>query len=154
MAFTAAVLREIGGFDPALGGAGPSRCAQDIAHLFKLVIYGHKLVYEPASLVYHQNRREYTALCKQIYNYGIGLTAYLTKIMLENPELFPDFIIQSLQALFLSLSVRRLKNQKKSETHYPQELSMLKLKGMLYGPLAYIQSKRAESMLRNRISAG
>ena len=147
MAFTASVLREIGGFDPALGGTGPSRCAQDIALLFKVVLYGHKLVYEPASLVYHLNRREYTALYKQIYNYGIGLTAYLTKIMLENPELLPDFVFQGIQALLHSLRNRSPKDNKKLAT-YPQELSELKLKGMIYGPLAYIQSKYAAYMLR------
>ncbi len=151
MAFTASVLREIGGFDPALGGTGPSRCAQDIALLFKVVLYGHKLVYEPASLVYHMNRKEYSALCKQIYNYGIGLTAYLTKIVLENPELLSDFILQGIQAVWYSLSNRSLKGHEKSVT-YPQELSTLKLKGMIYGPLAYIQSKYAASTLRKVIT--
>ena len=147
MAFTASVLREVGGFDPALGGTGPSRCAQDIALLFKVVLYGHKLVYEPASLVYHMNRREYSALCKQIYNYGIGLTAYLTKIILENPELLPDFIVQGIQAAWYSFRNQSSKSDKKS-TAYPQELSALKLKGMIYGPLAYIQSKYAAYRLR------
>ncbi len=153
MAFTASVLREIGGFDPALGGTGPSRCGQDIALLFKVVLYGHKLVYEPASLVYHLNRREYSALCKQIYNYGVGLTAYLTKVILENPELLPDFILQGIQSVLHSLRDQLSRDQspkshKKSVT-YPQELSALKLKGMIYGPLAYIQSKYAASRLRN-----
>ena len=46
---------------------------------------GYQLVYEPASLLHHLHHRDYAILRKQIYRYGVGLTAYLTKAILENP---------------------------------------------------------------------
>jgi glycosyltransferase involved in cell wall biosynthesis len=147
VAFTAAYLRSVGGFDPALGGNGPARCGQDIAAFFQVIMRGHKLVYEPASVGYHLNQREYQRLRKQIYNYGVGLTAYLTKSMLENPRLLLDFILKVLYAPSSISSAVASKGTKRL-AHYPRELIMIKLKGMLYGPVAYLQSRwMARNML-------
>lgn len=140
MAFTADFLHEVGGFDPALGGNGPSRNGQDIAVFFEVMVRGYTLVYEPASLLYHLHRREYSALCKQIYNYGVGLTALLTKAVLNNPLRLFDLLAKVPYGLFFLLSARSPKNRKRSE-RYPEELILLERKGMLYGPLAYLQSR-------------
>ncbi len=145
VAFTAAFLRSVGGFDPALGGNGPARCGQDIAAFFQAIIRGHKLVCEPAAVGYHPHYREYNRLRKQIYNYGVGLTAYLTKSLLENPRLLFDFIPKVLSAPSFILRAVASKDGKRL-THYPKELVIVKLKGMLYRPIAYLQSRR---MVRN-----
>ena len=86
MAFRADFIRSLGGFDPALGGIGPSKCGQDIDTFFNVIISGHTLVYTPSALLYHQHRRTIIALQKQIFNYGIGFTAYLTKNLLRRPD--------------------------------------------------------------------
>lgn len=146
MAFTSPFLRSVNGFDPALGGNGPARCSQDIAVFFQVITQGYKLVYEPASLVYHLHRRKYSDLRKQIYNYGVGLTAYLTKSFLENPRLLFDFIAKLVYATFLLLSTHSPRRRK--STLYPKELIRVKRKGMLYGPLAYLQSRRMMQKVR------
>jgi glycosyltransferase involved in cell wall biosynthesis len=140
MAFTAAFLRSVNGFDPALGGNGPARCSQDIAVFFQVITRGYTLVYEPASLVYHLHRRTYSELRKQIYNYGVGLTAYLTKSFLDNPRLLFDFIAQLAYAPFLLL--RTHSPHRRKSALYPKELIRVKRKGMMYGPLAYVRSRR------------
>jgi len=142
MAFTAAFLRSVGGFDPALGAGTPAQNGEDIAVFFQVITQGYKLVYQPAALVYHLHRRHYRELCKQIYTYGVGLTAYLTKSLLDNPRLLVDFVIKVPYGLFFSLSSRSSKNSKKS-IHYPKELIRLERKGMLYGTFAYLQSRWA-----------
>jgi GT2 family glycosyltransferase len=134
MAFRPAFLRTIGGFDPAL------QCGMDIAAFFQTVKQGHKLVYEPAALVYHTHRRSYAELQKQIYNYGVALTAYLTKSVLERPQRLFELVGKIPYGLFFTLSSKSPKNHKKS-LHYPKDLTMLELKGMLYGPFAYLQRK-------------
>lgn len=149
MACTADFLRKVGGFDPALGGNGPSRCAQDIAVLFQVVARGYTLVYEPTSVVYHLNRREYRALSRQIYNYGIGMTAYLTRSLLHNPRLLFDFLPKAAFAFARLLSGKATKRDEPVAS-YPRELTILKLKGMLYGPLAYLQSWGMARKLRDR----
>ena len=142
MAFTAAFLRSEGGFDPALGPGTRAGGGEDLAAFFRVIIGGYQLVYEPASLLYHLHRRGYAHLQKQIYHYGSGLTAYLTKIILENPLLLFNILANAPYGLFFILSSRSPKNRKKSK-NYPQELSALERKGMLYGPLAYVLSRWA-----------
>lgn len=139
MAFTAAFLRSVGGFDPALGAASPAHGGEDLAAFFQVITQGYKLVYVPTALVYHPHRRDYGALRKQIYQYGIGLVAYLTKSVFDAPRLLFDLIPKLPYSLFFILSGQSPKNSKKSK-NYPQELTMLELKGMLYGPFAYMQS--------------
>jgi GT2 family glycosyltransferase len=142
MAFTAAFLRSVGGFDPALGPGSPAQGGEDLTLFFQAVTQGYKLVYESAALMYHPHRRDYSGLRKQIYQYGIGLTAYLTRSMLDTPRLLLDLVTKLPYGLFFILSARSPKNSKKS-MNYPQELTMLERKGMLYGPFAYMRSRWA-----------
>jgi hypothetical protein len=140
MAFRATFLRSVGGFDPALGPGSPAQGGEDLTLFFQAVTLGYKLVYEPASLAYHPHYREYVGLRKQIYNYGVGLVAYLTKNLLDNPRLLFDFIPKLPYGLVFTLSTDSPKNSKKSED-YPKELTTIELKGMLYGPFAYLYSR-------------
>ncbi len=142
MAFTAAFLRSVGGFDPALSASSPARSGEDTAAFFQAVTRGYKLVYEPAALVYHLHHRDYAGLQKQIYGYGVGLTAYLMKIVLEQPRFLFDLVSKLPYGLFFMLNVRSPKNSQKSQ-NYPKELTMLERKGMLYGPFAYLRSRWA-----------
>src|SRR6266487_1701908 len=154
-AFTAAFLRGVGGFDPALGPGDRTQAGEDLALFFQAVIGGHKLVYTPDALLYHLHRRDEASLHRQMYNYGVGLTAYLTKSLLDNPRLLLNLITKVPYGLYFTLSARSPKNRKKS-MHYPKELTRLELKGMVYGPFAYIRSRWATRNARKalRKSAG
>ncbi len=138
MAFTAEFLQSIGGFDPALGTGSPAQNGEDLAVFFQVITRGYKLVYTPSALLFHLHRRDYPGLRKQIYSYGVGLAAYLMKSMLDNPRLILNFVTKIPYGLYFTLSSRSPKNSKKS-IHYPRDLSIVELKGMLYGPFAYVQ---------------
>ena len=140
MAFTAALLQSVNGFDPALGPGVPARAGEDLALFFQAIMHGHTVVYTPASLLYHLHRRDYTHLRQQMYNYGVGLTAYLTKNICDTPRLLFDFASKVPYGLYFTLSHRSPKNTKKS-SHYPKELTRLELAGMLYGPFAYVRQR-------------
>lgn len=151
MAFNAAFLRSIGGFDLVLGSNGLVQSGEDIAAFFQVIMHGYKLVYEPASLGYHLPRQEYTSLQKQIYNYGVGATAYLTKNLLEYPQLLFDLLTKVPYDLFRN----RLASSSKSEvtsTYYPKDLITLMRRGMLYGPFAYIWSRWKTRSQRKALS--
>jgi glycosyltransferase involved in cell wall biosynthesis len=139
MGFTAAFLRGVGGFDPALG-AGRKASGEDIAALFQAIARGSKLVQQPTALVYHRHRRNYTSLRKQIYHYGTGYTAYLIKSILDNPQLLLD-LITKLPFDFFSILRSWSSHKRKKSIYYPKELNWLELNGRLYGPIAYIQSR-------------
>lgn len=139
MAFTSAFLREVNGFDPVLGPGMPARAAEDLTLFFQVMMRNHKLIYTPASLLYHLHRRDYGGLCQQMYNYGIGLSVYILRNLLYHPRLLFDFVTKVPYGLYFTLSGQSSKNKKKS-IHYPKELTRLELEGLLYGPFAYVQS--------------
>lgn len=151
MAFTAAFLRSIGGFDSSLG-AGNRAGGEDLAAFIQVIMLGQKLVYEPASLLYHLHRRDYAGLRKQIYHYGTAPIAVLTKVVLEHPSFLFDLIAKVPYGLFFILSSRSPKNRKRSKD-YPKELIILERKGMLNGPFAYLRSRWAMRKLPSRALA-
>lgn len=114
----------------------------DLAAFFRVITGGEALVYEPAAIVRHAHYQEYSALERQIYGYGVGLTAFLTKAMLDQPWLLLALAAKAPRGLVYALSPRSGKNQKKG-TDYPANLTTLERKGMLHGPLAALRSARA-----------
>jgi GT2 family glycosyltransferase len=135
MAFRPDFLRRAGGFDLAL------QCGMDIAAFFQTIKQGHTLIYEPAALAYHTHRRSYAELQRQIHNYGVAITAFLTKSMIEQPRNIFELVTKIPYGLFFTFASRSPKNQKKAG-HYPKDLTLLELKGMLSGPWFYLRRRR------------
>jgi GT2 family glycosyltransferase len=140
IAFKASYLRAIGGFDPVLGAGTLARGGEDLFIFFQTIMQGHTIAYEPAALLYHPHHRGYANLRKQMYCYGVGVTAYLTKVVVDRPMLLFDLIKRIPYGLFFTFSTRSPKNSRKSNI-YPKELTRLELLGMLYGPLACLKSR-------------
>jgi GT2 family glycosyltransferase len=152
MAFRTAALARIGGFDPAIGTGTPALGGDDLAAFFRVITDGFTLVYEPAAIVRHTHYRDYAALHRQIHGYGVGLTAFLTKALLDQPHLALDLIAKLPRGLYYALSFGSGKNLKKG-ADYPEELTALERKGMVYGPLAFVRSRLAAQRYDRR-SAG
>lgn len=142
MSFRASALRDIGNFDPALGNGTPALGGVDSEVLLRSILSDQQIVYNPAAIVWHTHRREFEGLSKQIYSYGVGLTAYLLKTLLYRPDLRADFAKRVPKGVVFALSSSSEKNERK-QADYPKELTRLELRGMLYGPLAYWRSRRA-----------
>lgn len=141
MAYRRSVLLELGGFDTALGPATPTLGGEDIDTMLRVVLGGYTLLYEPAAIVRHPPYRAYTGLRRQIQGYGTGLTACLFKTVFTQPRLLPDFIAKVPQGMLFALSARSPHHAGK-QADYPKELTWLEIKGMFYGPLAYLRSRR------------
>lgn len=150
MAFRRSSLARIGDFDPAMGTGTPAMGGDDLAAFFRVITGGEALVYEPAAIVRHGHYREYAALQRQIYGYGVGLTAFLTKAMLDQPALLFDLALKAPRGLVYALSPRSGKNKKKG-TDYPAELTTLERKGMVYGPLAALRSVQSVRTFDQRL---
>jgi GT2 family glycosyltransferase len=141
MAFSRSFLETIGGFDQALGPGTLAQNGEDLDAFFQVLIRGYSLVYTPRALLYHLHRRDYSGLHRQIYTYGVGLTAYLTKCVVQNPSLLPNLAKKIPSGLYYLLNAHSSKNNKKSSC-YPKELTTAEWRGMCYGPLAYLRSRR------------
>jgi GT2 family glycosyltransferase len=140
MAFRTSALREMGGFDPALGAGSRGVGGDDLAAFYQVITRGWRLVYQPAAIVHHWDPREFAALRRRAYGYGVGLTAYLTKCLVDRPWLALDIAIRVPYGLLYLLRPGSQKNKKK-RADYPKELNWIERKGMLAGPLAYLRSR-------------
>jgi O-antigen biosynthesis protein len=85
MAFRTQALEGLGGFDETLGVGTKARGGDDLAAFYDVIRAGHRLVYEPAALVRHHHHVDTAAVRRLAYSYGIALSAYLTRTVVERP---------------------------------------------------------------------
>jgi GT2 family glycosyltransferase len=142
MAFRADVLKAGGGFDPALGAGSLAYGGDDLAAFFAVVAGGHRLVYEPAAMVHHHYRGDEASLSRQVFGYGAGLTAYLTKTLFDRPARVVELIRRAPRGVVYALSPRSPKNSRQADD-FPGALRRRELLGMLIGPFAYVRSRWA-----------
>jgi GT2 family glycosyltransferase len=138
MAFRTSFLREIGGFDPAMGAGASSRGGDDLAAFFRVLAAGKALVYEPAAVVWHRYEGEDLAsLRRRAFGYGAGLTAYLTSVVVEEPVRLVDLVRLAPAGLRWS-GGRTSPRRAAIELGYPSKLLWVERRGMAYGPLGYL----------------
>jgi GT2 family glycosyltransferase len=140
MAFRTAAIRKLGGFDPALGAGSKAKGGDDLQAFFSIVNAGYTLVYEPAALLYHLHQSELNSLKSRAFGYGMGLSAYLTSVMVDHPILFFDILWRLPMGLYYMFSNKSPKNSNK-RSDYPEELTQLERQGLFQGALAYLRSR-------------
>jgi GT2 family glycosyltransferase len=134
MAFRTATLRELGGFDPRFTVGG-----EDLDAFLKVVLAGHRLVYEPSAVVWHEHPADYAALERIIFRYGVALTALMTKWLVSDRAVARDILVRLPGALRLALDGHSRKNAGKL-AGYPRRLTLLELGGMVTGPFVFAES--------------
>ncbi len=135
-----------GGYDPALGAGSLARAGADIEAMSAAILRGETLVYEPRSVCWHEHRHEEGALQRQVFNYGVGFTAILTKALVRDRR-FPVAVLRSIPVV-LRLRRRRREAGGSDAIALPRELARLQRKGMLRGPWLYARSVRWVRQLR------
>lgn len=154
MAFRAAALRAVGGLDAALGPGTPAINGEDLDIYFRIVKAGYQLVYLPSAFVHHRHRADYESLRHQFYTYGVGFTAYLTKLVTAHP-LDGLRLLARIPAAVAFARRARDNDTSSPGPQYPAELTKVEQKGRLYGPLAYLRSRwNHRRTLRNDRRAG
>jgi GT2 family glycosyltransferase len=76
MAFRRGVFDRVGFFDERLG-AGTSGCSEDSEMWYRLLAEGYRCRYEPAAVVFHSHRTEWSELRVQTFSYMRGHVAAL-----------------------------------------------------------------------------
>ncbi|MFB6843827.1 glycosyltransferase [Streptomyces sp. NPDC056373] len=160
MAFRTAVLRSVGGFDPATGAGTAARGGDDLYGFVRVLAQGHRLRYTPYALVWHHHRETWRDLETQAYGYGAGLTAYLTAVLVNRPALLPAFLARLPRGLAHARALTAVRDTNGADgadgadsagapgdhdarTHpWPRRLSRLQRRGMLYGPVGYLKARR------------
>ncbi len=141
MAFDRRVLAELGGFDPALGAGTLARGGDDLAGFFRVLARGHRLVYQPAAVVWHRHHRDLAALRTQAEGYGTGLGAYLASAVVTEPRMLGSLLVRLPRGLRYAFAASSDRNRHRYD-HGPADLARLERRGLLRGPLAYVRSRR------------
>jgi hypothetical protein len=81
-------------------------------------------------------------LRRQTYGYGVGLTAYLTKCVIDRPQLLP-VALRGLPAAVAHVLAPASEKNARLPAGFPRELVRAERAGMLAGPFAYIASRRS-----------
>lgn len=140
MAFSMEAIRRIGGFDPALGAGTQARGGDDLASFFAVVKAGYQLVYEPAAIVWHHHRREEEGIRRQAFGYGVGLGAYLTKLVIDEPSAALHLLRALPAGLAHILAPSSTKNRRLANG-YPATLIWRERLGILAGVHCYLRSR-------------
>jgi glycosyltransferase involved in cell wall biosynthesis len=150
-AFGTAVLRALGGFDEALGAGAPTLGGEDLDVFVRVLRAGYALAYEPAALVWHHHRADHGALLRQLYGYGTGLTAYLTKCLLQR-DVRRDLVRRIPRGVRHAVEIRRRTGERLGEDVPPPRGALAsEVRGYLAGPALYLRARRASA--RSRASA-
>jgi glycosyltransferase involved in cell wall biosynthesis len=141
MVFTPRALALIGGFDPALGAGTPTYAGEDTHAFTRLLLRGGTIVYQPAAIARHRHREDIEGLRRQLYGYGVGLTAFYASLLRERPALIGRLIVLAPQALRAIVAPSSDRNRTLTSS-FPNEVLRANLHGMLRGPFAYVRSRR------------
>jgi GT2 family glycosyltransferase len=139
-AFRRSLFLDLGGFPVELGPATHARGGEDLDGYLSVLMAGHRIVYEPAAIVRHEHRQGDAQLAQQVYSYGIGLSAMITKRIVDSPAERRAVLRALPAAARYVLASDSAKNAGKS-THYPRRLTAYELVGLAYGPFAYLRSR-------------
>ncbi len=140
MSFRTDVLREIGGFDAALGAGSRARGGDDLAAFFDVIVSGHVIVYEPGAIVRHAHRPDFESLRRQSFGYGVGLGAYLAHVASRHPRHAFHGMFRMRHAAAHFLAPGSAKNVRRP-ADYPKQLQWRERVGVLLGPGSYVRSR-------------
>jgi O-antigen biosynthesis protein len=140
IAMRAQIARAIAGFDVHLGAGTVSRGGEDLDLFIRILRGGGTIVYEPRALLHHEHGRSHSYVRSHAFNYGVGLTAMLTKQLLAGEDRF-DLLRRIPAGLRYELDPASHKNAGKG-SGYPKQLDWLGRLGMIAGPLLYLASRR------------
>jgi GT2 family glycosyltransferase len=135
-ALLASTARDIGGFDPDLSAGTVSAGGEDLDLFIRIVRSGRRLSYQPSAIVWHRHHAELTALTRQLFHYGTGLSAALTKQLVAETGR-GDLLRRVPRGAARLLRPDSPKNDRKS-SGYPRLLTYAERLGFAFGPLAYL----------------
>jgi GT2 family glycosyltransferase len=148
-AFRTAMLRELGGFDEALGAGSPAGGGEDLDVFVRTILAGYELAYEPAAIVWHEHRVELGQLRRQLFHYGVGLAAFATKY-LSNRRTARDVLVRLPRGLGHLRSIAR---RSERPAGLPRSVLLSELLGLAWGPIAYWLGRRQGYHDQGRVDA-
>lgn len=149
VAFDRVLLNDLGTFDEALGAGTSTRGGEDLDMFVRVLLAGRIVAYEPTALVWHRHRADHAALLKQMFGYGTGLSAFITKCLLQSST--RRGVLRALGA-----GLRRLASIGSSArdrlgdgVERPRGAMLRELTGIAVGPFCYLRAERSVRRIRS-----
>ncbi len=134
-------------FDVALGVGSVARSGEDTRFYADVLWAGYQVAYVPTSIVRHTHRRGIDELMNQMRGVGVGLTAYLASLILEDGRHLvgimlngaPSALFRWVRSVFTGQSAAAGRDEKHT---YSPSFRRTEVIGMMIGPWLYISSRR------------
>lgn len=137
-------------FPPELDGGTPTRSAGDVYAMYRVLVAGHRIVFDPRIHAEHEHPAGDEALRQTVLGYGTGYSAFLTKALIAHGE------FEALRAWWWLAG--QLLSALAWEGIYPHpghlNLRSNYLRGGFRGPLALLRSVRQERSRRPSAARG
>jgi GT2 family glycosyltransferase len=151
-AFVRSALVALGGFDEALGAGTRTRGGEDLDVFVRVLRSGAAIAYEPSAIVWHSHRADRAGLLRQMYGYGTGLTAFLTKLVLD-PATRGDVLRRVPRGLVRMARIRTQTRARRAAVTGPPAQAATQAApyggaftrealGYLAGPVLYLRARR------------
>jgi GT2 family glycosyltransferase len=137
-AITRSALKELDGFDEALGAGTPSGGGEDLDIFTRTILAGHRLVHEPSAIIWHNHRSNFDGLSRQMLSYGSGCTAALFALLLRNGQARRELPVAIIRGVS---RVAAIDERTKDNPVLPTNLVRREYLGMALGPLLYLKGR-------------
>jgi GT2 family glycosyltransferase len=139
-------IGRIGGFDERLGAGSRGRAGEDADVIYRLLVAGAHVRYEPDAIVYHERLTDDRRLATRVgYGHGIGAVC---GIYLREGDLFALPML----ANWAKILTRRLCSAAAAGDRFELLQSWLSLRGTVAG-LAYGLTRKPSTVLHRRVGA-
>lgn len=143
MAFRVEALREMGGFDVALGAGSIAQGGEDLDIFTRTLLAGKIIAYTPDAVVWHYHRESMDDLYQQIRANGIGMGALIAKAVVRRPGVLVTMAGRSLAVAHRALTTRGKSREWGTEAlarKTRRTLLMAEIGGLVRGPGKYFHS--------------
>ncbi|MDT7616548.1 MAG: hypothetical protein QOF00_3995 [Pseudonocardiales bacterium] len=149
-AFDRAFLTAIGGFDEALGAGARTRGGEDLDAFVNTLLEGRAIAYEPSAVVWHHHRAGREDLLRQLYGYGTGFAAFITKTI-ANPATRWDVVQRVPQGLAKMVRIQSdTREALGEEVESPRGAALVEFAGYAAGPFLYWRARRDNRRINRR----
>jgi glycosyltransferase involved in cell wall biosynthesis len=138
MAVRRDLVLSLGGFDERLDGGMPTRSGGDHDLFTRVLLAGHRIVYDPAAVSWHRHRRTTDELLDTVYGYGVGVYAMWTGLLIERRE------VGILRLAWQWLTRWQLPALWRRGDPFARAVARRELQGCLRGPASWFAARRLQ----------
>ncbi|CCQ13465.1 Glycosyl transferase family 2 [Rhodococcus sp. AW25M09] len=139
MSFRKRAFESLAGFDERIGPGTPTKGGEDLELFRRAVLRGGTIVYSPTAVVGHHHRADHAALRQQMFGYGSGMAAIVTKLFLDG-GVPARALLGRLPTAFRMLLAPEENRFAVGAPPMPRDLKLIELFGYLCGPFLYVKA--------------